>query len=70
MPERSGFTDAEDCQVYFLEEHDVRNNTILALIFLSTALIPLDNYNFWKEKQKFEKAKLIQGAKENNRSSD
>ena len=59
MLKRTGFTDANDCQAYFLQEHDVRNNASLALIFISSALLPLDNYNFWKEKQKYEKARLL-----------
>ena len=59
MPEKSGFTDAEDCLAYFMSEDDVRNHLVLTIVFIGSVLLPLDNYNFWKDKQTTEKAKKL-----------
>ena len=69
MPDKSGFTDTEDCVAYFIYETNAINNTVLIVIFISTALMALDNYNFWKDKQMTEKAKkLLKDAKDKKSS--
>ena len=40
-----------------MNELEMRNTIVLVIISISSALLPLDNYKFWKDKQRSEKAK-------------